>query len=181
MLNDFWYILIHCSVITSSLRCWNGCLPRTQHPSGKRGSSASNGCPIFWSFENSHSCLFQVDSWLLFLCCGQCWMHHRGFLCRVVQGSSCPYGREEWMHVMMQALDWLPGVPLSLKGYVSWADGEQALGPLIIHSCWKQRPRESSQMQRALTGPKLGNIVVFHTALMLSSYKITFYSWDANF
>lgn len=34
MLNDFWYILIHCSFITSSLRFWNGCLPRTQHPSG---------------------------------------------------------------------------------------------------------------------------------------------------
>lgn len=173
MLNDFWYILIHCSIITSSLRFCNGCLPRTQHPSGEHGSSAGNGCPLFLEISNSHSCLFQVDSWLLLLCCGQCWMHHWVFLWRVTQGLFMPI----WERRMNTCFDasftlasWSPAQPASL---VSWADGDQALRPLIIHGYWKQRPRESSQMQRGITGWKLGDVAVLHTALMLSSYKIT--------
>lgn len=46
MVNYFLYVLIHCSVITSSLKYCNGCLPRTQHPSGKHSSSACNNCPF---------------------------------------------------------------------------------------------------------------------------------------
>lgn len=163
MLNDFWYILIHCSVITSSLRFWNGCLPRTQHPSGKRGSSAGNGCPSLGALKMHIPACSRLTA---------------GFSCAVVsvectvgdfygewsEGSSRPYGREEWMHVVMRASDWLPGGPFSLKAYVGWADGEQALGALIIHGRWKQKPRCFGQMQTAITGPKLRDMVVFHTA-----------------
>lgn len=95
MLNDFWYIRIHCSVITSSLRFWNGYLPRTRHPSGKRSSSVGNSCPLFWSFENSHSCLFQVTAGFSSraLVSAECTVGN--FYGEWSEGSSGPYGREK--------------------------------------------------------------------------------------
>lgn len=158
MLNDFWYILIHCSIITSSLRFWNGCLPRTQHPSGKRSSSASNGCPLFLELWKLTLLPVPVPTAGFFsysvvsVACttgdfyGE-WPRH----------SSWSYGREEWIQVLIQSLDWLLGVPFSLQVYVEIVSAEQAVRPWLSMAVGNRDRRENpARCREAPLGRKLG-------------------------
>lgn len=129
----------------------------------------------FWSFENAHSCLFQVNS------LGSPPMLWSGL--NVPQGISVVRAAHVffmviWERRMNSSFDaisrlasWSPPQFASLCGNSRWGAGSQAsYHPWLLET----ETLESSQMQRGITGQKFGDMVVSHTAVRLSSYKIAF-------
>lgn len=164
MVNYFLYVLIHCSVITSSLKYCNGCLPRTQHPSGKHSSSASNNCP-FKNFANSEPRPFQLDSWFLVLGHGQCTTHCSRFLHGMAGAprgpptSICESGAAGWCE---HQSGWHIAAKAVCKQVSVWRGKDvNELWP-----CEMGGLGNSTRCQKAPLGQKYGN-QFFHTELKL--------------